>query len=68
MGLHLLRRSLLYVGMTLLFGIYSSLRVSLLNISLGRFLFYIFLVLLVTRWGLDYLSYGFQGPLMRPLM
>lgn len=62
MGLHLLHRSLTYIGLTLLFGIYSSFHFSLLNVGLGRFLFSIFLVLLVTRWGLDYLNYGFQGP------
>jgi small-conductance mechanosensitive channel len=58
--LFLLRRSLLYLGMTLLFGFYSSLQLSLINFQLGRFLFYIFLVLLVTRWGLDYLKHGFH--------
>jgi small-conductance mechanosensitive channel len=62
MGLHLLHRSMMYIGLTLLFGIYSSFHFSLLNVGLGRFLFSIFLVLLVTRWGLDYLNYGFQGP------
>jgi len=62
MGLHLLHCSLAYIGLTVLFGIYSSSRFSLLNVGLGRFLFSIFLILLVTRWGLDYLNYGFQGP------
>lgn len=62
LGLFLLRRSLLYLGLTLLFGFYSSAQFSLLNIDLGRFLFYIFLLLLVTRWGLDYLKHGFRGP------
>ncbi|HAY39343.1 MAG TPA: hypothetical protein DCY53_08385, partial [Desulfobacteraceae bacterium] len=62
MGLHLLHRSLPYIGLTLLFGIYSSFHFSLLNVGLGKFLFSIFLVLLVTRWGLDYLNYDFQGP------
>jgi len=59
--LFLLRRSLPYLGLTLLFGFYSSIQFSLVNIQLGRFLFYIFLVLLVTRWGLDYLKRGFRG-------
>jgi len=62
MGLHLLQHSLPYIGLTLLFGIYSIFHFSLLNVSLGRFLFSIFLVLLITRWGLDYLNYGFQDP------
>ena len=62
LGLFLLRRSLPLLGMTLLFGFYSSARFSLLDIDLGRFLFYIFLLLLVTRWGLDYLKHGFRGP------
>jgi potassium-dependent mechanosensitive channel len=62
MALVLLRRSLPYFGMVLLFGFYSSLRFSLFNISLGRALFGIFLILLATQWGLDYLKYGFSGP------
>jgi len=62
LGLFLLRRSLPHLGTTLLFGFYSSAQFSLLNIDLGRFLFFIFLVLLITRWGLDYLNHGFRGP------
>jgi len=62
MGLFLLRRSLPLLGMTLLFGFYSLEQFSLLDIDLGRFLFYIFLLLLITRWGLDYLKHGFRGP------
>ncbi|MGW8187149.1 MAG: mechanosensitive ion channel domain-containing protein, partial [Desulfobacterales bacterium] len=62
LGLFLLRRSLPILGMTLLFGFYSTARFSLLDVDLGRFLFYIFLLLLVTRWGLDYLKHGFRGP------
>jgi len=62
LGLFLLRRSLLYLGLTLLFGFYSSAQFSLFNIDLGRFLFFIFLLLLITRWGLDYLKYGFRSP------
>ena len=60
--LYLLRHSLLYLGLTLFFGIYSSLQISLLNIGLGRLLFYVFLFLLLTRWGLDYLKHGFRKP------
>ena len=62
LGLFLLRRSLPLLGITLLFGFYSSAQFSLLNIDLGRFLFFIFHVLLTTRWGLDYLNHGFRGP------
>ena len=62
LGLFLLRRSLPLLGMTLFFGFYSSAQFSLLNIDLGRFLFFLFLVLMVTRWGLDYLNHGFRGP------
>jgi small-conductance mechanosensitive channel len=58
----LLRRSLLYVGLTLLFLIYSSVHFSLFDIGLGRFLFYVFFVLLVTRWGMDFIKHGFKGP------
>jgi potassium efflux system protein len=61
LGLFLLRRSLPLLGMTLLFGFYSSAQFSLLDIDLGRFLFYIFLLLLITRWGLDYLKHGLRG-------
>ena len=62
LGLGLLRRSLPYIGMVLLFGIYSSTQLSLVDISLGRVLFYTFLVILLTRWGLDFIEFGFQGP------
>ena len=62
LGLLLLRRSLPLLGMTLVFGFYSSTQFSLLNIDLGHLLFFIFLALLITRWGLDYLKYGFRGP------
>jgi predicted nucleic acid-binding Zn-ribbon protein len=55
---YMLRHSLLYLGMTLAFGLYSSLQFALLNIGLGRFLFYVFLFLLLIRWGLDYLKHG----------
>jgi potassium efflux system protein len=61
LGLCLLRRSLLYIGMALLFGIYSSAHLALLDIGLGRILFYMFLFLLLTRWGLDTLAFGFRG-------
>lgn len=62
LGIFLLRRSLLFLGMTLLFGIYSSLDLPLLDIELGRALFLTFLALLITRWGLDYLEHGLRGP------
>ncbi|MEN8808506.1 MAG: mechanosensitive ion channel domain-containing protein [Desulfobacterales bacterium] len=62
LGLLLLRRSLPLLGMTLVFGFYSSAQFSLLNIDLGHLLFFIFLALLITRWGLDYLKYGFRDP------
>ncbi|MDX2446583.1 MAG: mechanosensitive ion channel, partial [Desulfobacterales bacterium] len=61
LGLRLLRRSLLYLGMALLFGIYSSVHRSLFDIGLGRALFFVFLSLLLTRWGLDYLAFGLRG-------
>ena len=60
----LLRRSLPYLGLTPLFGIYSSVRFSLIDVELGRFLFFAFLVLLITRWGLDFFKHGFR---VRPL-
>jgi small-conductance mechanosensitive channel len=60
--LFLLRRSLPYLGVTLVLGLYSSVQFSLFDIELGRLFFYIFLVLLITRRGLDYLKHGFRGP------
>ena len=58
----LLRRSLLYVGLTLLFLIYSSVQFSLFDIGLGRFLFYVFFVLLAVRWGMNFIKHGLKGP------
>ncbi len=58
----ILRRSLPYLLITLILGLYSSVQFSLLDVELGRILFYIALVLLVTRWGLDYLKHGFRNP------
>jgi small-conductance mechanosensitive channel len=46
----------------MLFLIYSSVQFSLFDISLGRFLFYVFFVLLVARWGMDFIKHGFKGP------
>jgi small-conductance mechanosensitive channel len=62
LALRLLRRSLPLLGLSLLLGIYSDVQLSLLSIGLGRFLYYIFLILLITRWGMDYLAYGISGP------
>lgn len=59
--LFLLRRSLLFSGMVILFGVYSSWRLSLLDLGIARLLVNIFLVLLFTRWGLDYLKYGYRA-------
>ena len=58
----LLRQSLGYLGLTLLFGVYSSVHFSLFDIGLGRFLFYVFFVLLVARWGILFIKHGFIGP------
>ncbi|MGD2184689.1 MAG: mechanosensitive ion channel [Desulfobacterales bacterium] len=58
----LLRRSLVYLGLTLLFGVYSSVQFSLFDIGLGRFLFYVFFVLLVVRWGMYFIKHGLKGP------
>lgn len=54
LGIFLLRRSMLYLGMTLVLGIYNDMTLPLLDIGLSRLLFVMFLMLLVTRWGLDY--------------
>ncbi len=59
LGLLLLRRSLTYLGMTALFGAVTYTQSSLTGIELSRLLFEIFAVLLITRWGLDALKYGF---------
>ena len=61
LGLLLLRRSLPYLGMTLFFGGYSYLQVSIFGLGLGRLLFEFFVVLLIARWGLECLAYGFSG-------
>ncbi len=58
LGVTLIRHSLPLLGLALLFGIYSSFRVPLLDIGLGRFLFMFFLLMLLTRWGLDALNHG----------
>jgi small-conductance mechanosensitive channel len=63
LGLLLLRRSLAYLGMTILFGAYTFSRSALFGIGLGRLLFELFLVLLITSWGLVYLDHGFSGHL-----
>ncbi|HHP7233526.1 MAG TPA: mechanosensitive ion channel domain-containing protein, partial [Desulfobacterales bacterium] len=57
----LLRRTLVHTGLTLLFGVYSSLQFSLIDIGLPRFLFLSLLVVLVTRWGMDFLENGLPG-------
>lgn len=62
LGLRLLRRALPYLGLTILFSIYNDFDLPLLDIGLTRFLLYLFLVLLITRLGLDYLNFGFHGP------
>jgi len=62
LGIFLLRRSLLFLGMTLLFGIYSSRDLPLLDIGPERVLYQTFLTLLLSRWGLDYLEHGFSSP------
>lgn len=61
LGLFLLQRSLPYFGMAILFLIYTFLELSLLGIGLGRVMFRIFLILMITRWGLDYLNQEFPG-------
>lgn len=62
MVIFLMRRSLLYFGLTLLFGIYGINHSSLLGSRLSWALFHIFLLLLVMRWGLDYMQYRSAGP------
>ena len=62
LGLRLLQRSLLLAHMTLLFGIYNTFEVPLLDIGIGRVLFKFLLLFLATQWGLDYLAVGFQNP------
>ena len=58
----LLRRSLLFLGMALLFGIYGVLDKALFDIGLELVLFQTFKILLITQWGLDYLEHGLCGP------
>lgn len=56
--LNMLWRSLPYLGLALLFGLYSSLKLPLLDIGLSRVLFNLFLTLLLIRWGVDYLKFS----------
>ena len=67
LGLLLLRRSLVYLGMTVLFGVYNYAQLSLIGIELSRLLFELFVVLLITRWGLDGLNHsiGPSAPVLR---
>ena len=58
----LLRQSLLYIGLALLFWIHGSVHFSLFDIALGRFLFRVFLALLIARWGMDFVRHGFKSP------
>ncbi len=60
--LYLIRHSFACFCLTLVFGIYGSLRFSLLNIGMERVLFSIFLVLTTTHWGLDYIRHWVEGP------
>jgi small-conductance mechanosensitive channel len=62
LALLLVRRALVYLCMTILFGIYEALDYSLFDIGLARVLFYFFMIFLFTRWGRDYLDHGLQGP------
>jgi small-conductance mechanosensitive channel len=57
----LLRRSFGYLGLTLVFWVYSSVHFSLFDIGLGRFLFYVLFVLLAARWGMLFIKHGFTG-------
>ena len=60
--LFLLRRSMPILGLALLFKLYGSVGFSLLDVGLGRFLYYLFLTLLFTRYALDFLDHGFKIP------
>ena len=62
LALHLLRRSFPILGLTVFLAFYSSLRFSLLDIDFARLLLSICLVLLLSRWGLDYLEFVASGP------
>ncbi len=53
----LLRRSMIVLLLTLLVGSYDSPRSSLLEISLFSTVFKTLLILLITRWGLDFLQF-----------
>ncbi len=57
----LLRRSLLFLGLTLLFSIYGTGYLPIFNSGLSRLLQPIFLMLLLTCWGLNYFKYRHNG-------
>lgn len=61
MGTRLLHRALFLLTMTLLFGAYSFFELSRLGIGLSDVLFRCFTVLLLTRWGIDFLDYGLNA-------
>jgi small-conductance mechanosensitive channel len=65
--LFLLRRSLLYLGLTLFFGVYDAFDWVLLDIGLVDTLLKIFLMLLLTRWGLDFIKFRY-GDASLPLL
>jgi small-conductance mechanosensitive channel len=62
MALQLLRHSLLPASLAFLFTLCLTFNWTFFNIGLARALSYLFIVMMLTRWGLDYLKLGFQGP------
>jgi potassium efflux system protein len=61
LGVLLLHRSLLLIGLTLLFGVYKSLEPPLLGLRMDNALYALFLILLLSRLGRDCLDHGFRG-------
>jgi len=58
----LLQRSISYLAVTFLLGIFAAFELSYIDIGLRRVLFFISLFLLYVRWALDFLAFGLSGP------
>jgi potassium efflux system protein len=64
LALILLRRSFVLISAVALLWLYDFLELPYMNIGLARFLNQTFLVLLATRWGIDFLQRGLNDAAM----
>jgi potassium-dependent mechanosensitive channel len=61
LALTMLRRSFLLICAAVLLWLYDLLELPQINYSLGRFLYYTVITLLLTRWGIDYFKIRLGG-------